>query len=295
MTTNMLREPTSRQVLGSGATSVAVAEWPGEAGPLVCVPGLTANSRAFTGLANELPDFRVVAMDCRGRGRSAKDGPYGLGHDADDLLAVVDATGSQKATLVGHSLGAYIVTEFAARHPDRVERLVLVDGGYWRGEPVADPAQTLHSVLGVYLERLTREWGSLEDFVAHYRSSTVYNGTLDDYAEAQLAYELGGTPPRMRSDIDFACISADWTDILDGPATAERLRSVTAPVLALRAPGGLTGVDDEVLPDEVVEAMRELLPQLEVVEVPDTNHHTILLSRAGARETARVIRTFLAP
>lgn len=292
MSTDALRAETARTVRGADSVEIAVTDWLGDGPPLVCVPGLTANSRAFTGLANELADTRVVAMDCRGRGRSAKKVPYSIQLDADDLLAVVDDLGLQRATVIGHSLGAYVVADFAARYPDRVERLVLVDGGYWSDQPAEDPEALLHSVLSVYLDRLTRDWASLDEFTNYYRQSTVYQGHLDDYAEAQLAYELVGAPPAMRSDIDFECISADWADVLDGPATVERLKIITAPVLLLRAPSGLTGTGDEVVPDALVAAMRALLPQLQVVDVPDTNHHTILLSRPGAQKAAAAVRAF---
>ena len=292
MSMQALRSATARTLRGAGGVEIAVADWPGVGAPLVCVPGLTANSRAFAGLANELTDARVVSMDCRGRGRSTKQVPYGIDLDADDVLAVINDLGVQRAILIGHSLGAYVVTDFAARYPDRVERLVLVDGGYWSDQPAEDPETLLHGVLGVYLARLTREWASLDEFIDYYRSSTVYRGRLDDYAEPQLAYELVGAPPAMRSDIDFDCISGDWADVLDGPATVERLRTITAPVLLLRAPGGLTGTGDEVVPDPLLAAMRALLPQLQVVDVPDTNHHTILLSRAGAQQSAAAIRAF---
>ena len=71
---------------------------------------------------------RAIAVDLLGMGFSARDAelPYGLELWAEqlrDLLATLDVP---RATIVGHSLGGAVGTVFAARHPERVDRLVLV-------------------------------------------------------------------------------------------------------------------------------------------------------------------------
>ena len=69
---------------------------------------------------------RVVALDNRGAGRSAKPaGPYALTQMADDALAVLDAAGIERAHVVGASMGGAIAQILAIRHPERVASLVL--------------------------------------------------------------------------------------------------------------------------------------------------------------------------
>ena len=71
--------------------------------------------------------FRVVTYDPSGSGRS--DRPlveYGIERNADELLAVMDATGTQRASLVCHSRGTWYGALLAKRHPERVDRLVLI-------------------------------------------------------------------------------------------------------------------------------------------------------------------------
>ena len=113
--------------------SLAVAEWPGPAkGPaVVCVHGLTANHTCWASVADVLsPARRLIAYDLRGRGESDKpEHGYSLMHHNEDLLGLLDHFGLKKAVLVGHSLGAHIAVRFAATHPERVAKLVLVDGG----------------------------------------------------------------------------------------------------------------------------------------------------------------------
>lgn len=72
------------------------------------------------------PDFRVLRMDTRGHGASdAPAGDYSLDLLADDVLAVMDAAGVEKASLVGTSLGAMILMALAPKAPERVEALIL--------------------------------------------------------------------------------------------------------------------------------------------------------------------------
>ena len=72
------------------------------------------------------PDFRVLRMDTRGHGASdAPAGDYSLDLLADDVLAVMDAAGVAKASLVGTSLGAMIAMALAPKAPERIEALVL--------------------------------------------------------------------------------------------------------------------------------------------------------------------------
>ena len=71
---------------------------------------------------------RVIAIDQRGHGRSDKPkGDYSMGRILGDLEAALDVLGvNQKFTLVGHSFGGAITAEFAAAHPERVDRLILI-------------------------------------------------------------------------------------------------------------------------------------------------------------------------
>lgn len=75
-------------------------------------------------------DRPVVFYDQRGVGHSPAltDGQScTLGDQIEDLAAVVDHLGAEKVDLLGHSWGGYLVMAYAARHPERIRRLVIVD------------------------------------------------------------------------------------------------------------------------------------------------------------------------
>ncbi len=99
----------------------------------------------------------VLAIDMPGHGRS--DGPpiptiEGL---ADWLIALLDAAGLDKATLVGHSIGSLITMDAAARYPDRVGALALLGCAY----PMRVNDELLNSARAneVLANQLTNSWG----------------------------------------------------------------------------------------------------------------------------------------
>jgi pimeloyl-ACP methyl ester carboxylesterase len=75
---------------------------------------------------------RVIAVDLFGVGWSERrdDFHYGWTLWADQLVGVLDALGIERASVVGHSMGGAVAAVFAARHPDRIDRLVLADALY---------------------------------------------------------------------------------------------------------------------------------------------------------------------
>src|SRR5262249_39346369 len=101
--------------------------------PVVCIPGLTRNAADFEEVGARLCGGRqVVAVDLRGRGRSSTDATaasYHFAQYADDVVAVCDAVGIQRAALIGTSLGGLVATHLGVRAPSRVAGLVLNDIG----------------------------------------------------------------------------------------------------------------------------------------------------------------------
>lgn len=130
-----------RRVGATGGVSLHVrvtAPAPGSApGPLaglqvLCVHGLASNARMWDGVATHLADrgAAVAAVDQRGHGTSdAPDGGYDFATLTADLVTVLDDLGWDRPAVAGQSWGGNVVVELAARHPDRVGSLVLVDGG----------------------------------------------------------------------------------------------------------------------------------------------------------------------
>ena len=74
--------------------------------------------------------YRTVRFDARARGKSSRSADYSVHAAVDDIGQIIDATGLERAVLVGWSYGATIAVRYAARHTEQVGGLVLVDGAY---------------------------------------------------------------------------------------------------------------------------------------------------------------------
>lgn len=104
---------------------------PGER-PVLASHGWLDNAGSFDLLAPKLPGCEIVALDLAGHGFSdsrSPDSAYNVWQDVGDLLDVADELGWQRFTLIGHSRGAAISMLFAATFPERVDKLVLLEGG----------------------------------------------------------------------------------------------------------------------------------------------------------------------
>jgi pimeloyl-ACP methyl ester carboxylesterase len=103
-------------------------------GPAVLLThGFAASSRMFAGNVDALAkDHMVITWDLRGHGGSDypdDDAAYSAALTLEDMAALLDTAGAERAVLLGHSLGGYLSLEFHARFPERVAALVLVGTG----------------------------------------------------------------------------------------------------------------------------------------------------------------------
>jgi len=102
-------------------------EQTGQGQPVLMLHGLSSNIAALAPERERLGRrFRVVAIDSRGHGRSARPAAYTLQDHVNDVLGVMDALGLERADVIGSSMGSYIAQGVAASAPDRVRRLVLI-------------------------------------------------------------------------------------------------------------------------------------------------------------------------
>lgn len=113
-----------------GRLNFHVAEWGDPRNvPVLLLHGRSGNAISWQRLAARLADrYRVVAFDQRGHGLSDWPGRYTHRLLTGDVEGVAEATGLGKFALIGHSMGAPIAWYYAARRPDTLKCLVLIDG-----------------------------------------------------------------------------------------------------------------------------------------------------------------------
>jgi len=123
----------SNQTLKVGADVYAYSK-AGHGPALVIVHGVGGHKEDWRGvMAAMAPTHTVYAVDMLGFGGSSRDAAdMGMKAQANALLALLDDQKIQKADIIGNSVGGWAAATFAASHPDRVKRLILVDPAGFR-------------------------------------------------------------------------------------------------------------------------------------------------------------------
>ncbi len=195
--------------------------------------------------------FRVVTWDSRGFGNSTNraDRPSPEAA-ADDLAAVLDAAGVDRAHLVGQSMGGWHISAFAVANPDRVRSLVYADtvGGLWT------------DLLREAFDRYTSERGGVLAGAADVvgRHPAIWSGTGErDRAKAFLYQAMGSLhrPPMHR-----------LAQTLDWSVSHDAIAALGVPTLFV------AGVHDEIfVPDLLAESSRRI-PGAIYVEIAEAGH-----------------------
>lgn len=257
-------------------SNVAGSEFP----PIFCLHGLTRNSADFESVALFLAELghRVFAMDVRGRGRSDRDPDFSRYRPdvyAQDLLHILDTLGVNQATFIGTSMGGLILMLMASLAPERIYGAILNDIG-----PVLNPVG-LARIAG-YIGNIGpyKSWAELTDAI-HETQSFAFPGADDRFWTA-FAHRVGRelSDGRVIFDYDPAIKLAFAQPMGVAPPNLQALFVALSqkPILVLR------GALSDILEPEGVDAMRNLNPRLEAVEIPSVGHAPTL-DEPSARAT----------
>jgi pimeloyl-ACP methyl ester carboxylesterase len=253
---------------------------------VVCVHGLTRNSRDFDFLAQRLAALamRVIAPDLPGRGRSA---PVAHAEDYGTPLylavagALIAHLGVKEVDWVGTSLGAHIGMELAAQPGTPIRRLVLNDFG------ARVPAAALQRTGG-YL-RNTPTFRTLTEAETYLREIYAPFGPLSDAQWRHLAeHSVIGESGRLRLNYDPKIVIQFSRPMYLDVALWRVWEHVECPVLILRGEHS-----DLLRPETVVEMKRRGIAaehgRVESIEIPNCGHAPALM----ADEQVRLIEDFL--
>jgi pimeloyl-ACP methyl ester carboxylesterase len=269
---------TREDTLGLGGLSIHYATWGALTSPdrvALLVHGLTASHREFAALGPHLAaqGWYVIAPDLRGRGLSAKPKRgYNVGVHASDLLTLCDKLGVERVTMIGHSLGAIIGMYTSALFAPRVARLVMIDAG---GKIPDDTAQAISASVN----RLGTVFPSLDTYLTAMSGLPMF--TWGPFWEQYFRYDAEVQPdgtvisrvPKAAIEEESAALFFTKTEALP--------EYVKAPTLVARAATGILGPDrGVVLPREEAERLAAVMPDCKWVEIPESNHYTIVISAA---------------
>ena len=141
---------------------------------MVPTPGIRPPRGVWGWLHAAAPEVTLLTPDLRGRGDSVDVvGESSPQRHADDLALLLDHLGLERVPVVGMSMGGFVAQHLAARHPERVASLVLVDGGYPMTPPAGLTADNVAAAFADRTGRLERTWASLEEYLDHFCSTTA--------------------------------------------------------------------------------------------------------------------------
>jgi 3-oxoadipate enol-lactonase len=233
--------------------------------PLVLVHGAGTSAAIWRRVTPALAERRrVVAPDVPGYGGSPAAGPGFELEEVTEALAagLLDAGVPAPYDLVGHSMGGALALLLATRHPELVDRLVLV-------APAGLAA--LPRLLARALGAIAAPFAVARRTVA---SPLAGSATVRRLALAGVARDGARVPPRAARDVLASSVGA--TRI--GPGLASAAAADLRPALAgWHGPLGLVwGERDPVIPNRRIAVIRRARPDVELGIVPDTAHAPML-------------------
>jgi lipase len=242
---------------------------------VVCVHGVSQHGGIFAGLGASLAAAgkRTVSVDLRGHGDSGQEPPWNTETHGDDLVETLGALGLERAAWIGHSFGGRVLAALAARAPERVERLVLLDPGF-----EVPPAYALKAAE---MDRQDWSFATLEGAVNALLGSDMVVASPQETVAAYAADDLRRGPDgRLRFSYCPSAAVVAWSEVaLPAPPVAPVPTLIVRPVASP-------------LPNrEQDRRYREALgPRLTIAAVP--NGHNVLWE--SPLETAAAVSSFLA-
>jgi len=244
-----------------------VTEWgDGKSNPVVMLHGIRGYAETFAGLAAAVqPGIRVIAFDQRGRGRTDWDPDRNYYTDAyvADLEAVVDQLHLTRFDLLGHSMGGINAIVYAARHPQRVRRLVIEDAGPGAFDASAGAAR-IRKEFATTPQRFD-SWDAASQFMRALRP-TVTEDARQQRLRSMLKPRADGgyTWTYDHAGIAATRLNPDPARLVD---LIPHVQAIACETLVIR------GARSDYLQPDMVQHMCALNARITAVEIPHAGHY----------------------
>ncbi len=269
---------------------------------VVCLPGLTRNSKDFHEIATHLAaNYRVLCPDLRGRGQSARDPKwknYNPGTYVKDVWKLLDELGIKTAIILGTSLGGLMAMIMAEQKPARINAIILNDIG-----PQIDPVGYARILAYAGRNKPVNSWAE-----AAQQCSDTYGVAIPDmpmsfwseyvqrsFTENERGQPVSDADPNIGEAIRKSVTAVRWLTRLRKWGLLRKIRgvmidpwdsfhAVSMPCLVIR------GALSDILSEEIVDKMVAVKPDLKRVSIPNRGHVPLL----DEPESLQAIDSFLA-
>ena len=272
-----------------GELEVRYLDWGGDGPPIMALHGLASSAHWYDLVAPMLMKHgRVIAPDQRGHGQTTQmDSGYDWQTLSADIVGLMDHLGLEKTAVLGHSWGGNVAGNVAARFPERVEKLVMIDGGFLGGR------QRSGSTWEAFRQRVRPRdvTGTREEFLDRLRvqMAEFWSEEIERIVQTMVYEdEDGQIQDILRPDNHAQVIHEMWHE-----PPASTLPRVTCPTIII--PAGprpeRAGTEFAITRQEMVEAAAKSLKDCRVHWIPNTIHD---IGYHKPSELAEVIINFLA-
>ena len=272
-----------------GDLDVHYLDWGGDGEPLLALHGLASSGHWYRRVAPLLSNrYRVIAPDQRGHGATTQ-APAGYDWQtlAEDVVRLMDHFGISRAPALGHSWGGHVVSNLAMRFPDRVSRVVMIDGGFQDGGLLPEP--TWEAFRQRLAPRLVA--GTREEYLDRLAANLSFCWGAD-LAEIALTMVHEGPDGQMYDNLRPQNHAQVLETMWNEPPSVV-LPRITAPALVIAAGPRADRANSQFSRQRevMVAAAEKALPNGRVHWIPDTIHD---IGYHKPEELASVIRDFLA-
>ena len=270
-----------------GDLRVRYLDWGGQGKPAVLLHGLASSANWYDLVSPHLRNhYRIISPDQRGHGQTtqAPDG-YDWGTLTQDVVGLMDLLYIPKAAVFGHSWGATVALNVAARAQDRVTALGLIDGGTSRGSGVKENWEDVKA-----RSRPRNISGTREEFLDRLRNqlSFCWSDQVERIVQT-MVYEDGDGAMQdiLRPENHIQVMHAMW----DEPAS-EAYPNVLCPTVIIPAGPApqSAGSERALVKQERVADAEQSIKNSRVRWIPETVHD---IGYHKPEELAQVIREFL--
>ena len=224
--------------------------------PVVIVPGLFGSTINWRGFARKLSvEYEVIVVDQRNHGQSPHADTHTYADMVGDLLSLIDDLGFDKITLCGHSMGGKVAMMFALLHPERVEKLAVLDIA-----PVTythSHAPYLKALMAIDLTAI----GSRSEAEAILKTTIPDTGT-----RLFLMQSLVGSPGEYRWRLNLPVLYQYMPDVVGFPD--QSLLGLMSDLEAMFLVGG----DSDYVKPEHDDLIKQYFPQAYLTKIDGAGH-----------------------
>ena len=252
---------------------------------LILVHGNMTSSKHWDLVMENMPnDFTTIAIDMRGFGISTYNTPVNSLKDfSEDLKSFVNIMGIEKFHLLGWSTGGGVAMEFAAKYPENIEKLILVESVGIKGYPIFRKDESGQPIIGDLLK--TKEEIALDPvqvipilsayenkdrgFLKYIWDATIYTGGNKPEDDRYEEYIDDMLTQRNLVDVDYSLahfnMSHEHNGIVQGTGDIDKIK---APTLVIQ------GDKDLVVPMEMAEGIAKAIGENAKLEILENGGHS---------------------